>query len=134
MRRVSTLVMAALALLWLASAASAQQPGGNPEAAKVKNPVKPTPASIEAGKTAYLKYCRFCHGDEAKGDGKMAPKNSHPSDLTDDKWDRGSTDGEIFAVIQNGAGPKFEMKGFKGRISDEETWNIVNYLRTLHKK
>ncbi len=134
MRRVSTLAMAALAVLWLASAASAQQPGGNPEAANMKNPVKPTPASIEAGKAAYAKYCRFCHGDEAKGDGKMAPKGSHPSDLTDDKWERGSTDGEIYAVIQNGAGPKFEMKGFKGRISDEETWNIVNYLRSLHKK
>ena len=38
-----------------------------------------------------------------------------PADLTDEKWDRGSTDGEIFAVIMKGAGPKFEMKGLEGK-------------------
>jgi mono/diheme cytochrome c family protein len=37
-------------------------------------------------------------------------------------------------VIQNGAGPKFDMKGYKGKISDTDTWNIVNYLRSLGPK
>ena len=137
MRRVSrstTSFLAACALACVAAAGvglNAQTPGGNPEAAKVKNPVASNAASIEAGKANYTKYCRFCHGDEAKGDGKMAPKDSHPSDLTDAKWDRGSTDGEIFAVVQNGAGPKFEMKGFKGRMTDEQIWQVVNYVRSL---
>jgi mono/diheme cytochrome c family protein len=110
---------------------SAQNPGGNPEAAKMKNPVPSTPASIAAGKALYTKNCQFCHGEGAKGDGKMAPKDSHPSDLTDAKWDRGSTDGEIFAVIQNGAGPAFVMKGFKARMTDEQTWQVVDYVRSL---
>jgi len=137
MRRVSTTTISFLAASALAVFAivgvgvSAQSPGGNPEAAKIKNPVPMTAASIEAGKATYTKNCRFCHGDEAKGDGKMAPKDSHPSDLTDAKWDRGSTDGEIFAVIQNGAGPKFEMKGFKGRMTDQQTWEVIDYLRSI---
>ena len=137
MRRVSrptTLFLTACALACVAIVGvslSAQTPGGNPEAAKVKNPVPVNAVSIEAGKALYTKNCRFCHGDEAKGDGKMAPKDSHPSDLSDAKWDRGSTDGEIFAVIQAGAGPKFEMKGFKGRMTDEQTWQVVNYVRSL---
>jgi mono/diheme cytochrome c family protein len=110
---------------------SAQDLGGNPEAAKVKNPVRPTPQSIAAGQATIQKYCQFCHGADAKGDGPLAPKNTHPANLTDATWERGSTDGEIFAVIENGAGPKFDMKGFKGKIPDQDVWNIINYLRSI---
>jgi hypothetical protein len=57
-----------------------------------------------------------------------------PADLTDETWDRGSTDGEIFTVIMEGAGPKFEMKGLKGKIAEREVWQIVNFLRSLGAK
>ena len=64
----------------------------------------------------------------------MAPKNSHPPDLTDAEWTHGSSDGEVFTVIQAGPAPtdpKATMKPFKGKIADQDLWNIVNYLRTL---
>ena len=48
----------------------------------------------------------------------MAPKDSHPSNLTDEEWTRGSSDGEIFAVLRDGAGPKFIMRGYKSRMTD----------------
>jgi mono/diheme cytochrome c family protein len=135
MDRVLSAVCRAVVLmgfvLTLSQVLPAQQLGGSPEAKRIKNPVAPTAASIAAGQASYRKNCRFCHGEEGKGDGKQAPKDSHPADLTDGKWDRGDSDGEIFAVIQNGAGPKFEMKGFKSRITAEETWNLVNYVRSL---
>ena len=137
MRRMSP---AAIALFLSASSTlvlalgSVQNPGGNPEAAKVKNPVAASPESIARGKELFGKNCRFCHGADAKGNGPMAPEGTHPSDLTDAKWDRGSTDGEIFAVIQNGAGPKFDMKGYKGKLPDADIWNIVNYLRSIGPK
>jgi mono/diheme cytochrome c family protein len=110
---------------------SGQTPGGSAEGRKLKNPVAANAASIAAGKTAYARNCRFCHGAEGKGDGPSKPKDSLPSDLTDATWDRGATDGEIFVIIRDGAGPKFDMKGYKGRIADPEIWNIVNFVRTL---
>jgi mono/diheme cytochrome c family protein len=113
--------------------ASAQSPSGSPEAKKLKNPVASTPDSIKAGAASFGKYCKFCHGADAKGNGPMAPKDTHPSDLTDAKWDRGSTEGEIFTVIKEGAGPKFDMKGFKSKMTDQEIWNVVNYLQSLQK-
>ncbi len=113
---------------------SAQNPGGSAEGKAMKNPVASSAASIAAGQAAYAKNCRFCHGAEAKGDGTMAPKDSHPSDLTDAKWDRGATDGEIFLVIRDGAGPEMKMKGYKGRMQDADIWNVVNYLRSLGPK
>jgi len=134
MRRVSAFVagftLAFITAVSLGVGASAQNLGGNPEAAKIKNPVASTPESFAAGKALFMKNCRFCHGEDAKGDGPMAPKDSHPANLVDDKWDRGSTDGEIFAVIRNGAGPKFEMKPQKA-LSDQDIWNIINYVRSI---
>jgi mono/diheme cytochrome c family protein len=135
MRRFSlTVLFAAAAFIIAAFNAQAQNPGASPEARKLKNPVAATAASVTAGAAAYKKYCAFCHGTAAKGDGPLAPKGTMPADLTDAKWDRGATDGEIFEVIMAGAGPKFDMKGFKGKIPDRDAWHIVNYLRSLGPK
>ncbi len=133
LRRSCVAAIGGFLLAWLvvAAPASAQNPGGSPEAKKVKNPVASSPASIAAGAATYKKYCSFCHGDGAKGDGKFAPKGSMPADLTDATWVRGSTDGEIHAVILKGAAPKFEMKGFEGKMPDTDMWNVVNYLRSI---
>ena len=99
-------------------------------AAKTPNPVASNAASLAAGEALYQKQCRLCHGATGKAD-TAAAKSMGASDLTDATWTRGNTDGEIFAVIMEGAGPEFKMKGFKGRLSDQDTWHVVNYVRSL---
>jgi mono/diheme cytochrome c family protein len=134
MHRLSNVLMTGFALtlvIVMAASARAQEPGGSAAARAVTNPVASTPASVTAGAATYKKYCAFCHGATAKGDGALAPKGMMPADLTDATWVRGETDGEIFAVIMGGAGPKFEMKGYKGAIPDKDAWNVVNFLRSL---
>ena len=131
-RFVSALVLALVALV--AVSAGAQNPGGSADGKKLKNPVASSTESIKAGAALYGKYCKFCHGADAKGNGPMAPKDTHPPDLTDAKWDHGSTDGEIFMVIKEGVGPKFDMKGLKSKMTDKEIWNVVNYLHSLQAK
>ena len=123
-----------LSVAVLAAGARGQEVGGNSDAKKMKNPVAATPQSIAAGKQTFEEYCKFCHGADAKGEGPMAPKDSHPPNLIDDKWDRGSSDGEIFAVISEGTPPKFVMKGFKSKLTAPEMWNVVNYVRSLASK
>jgi mono/diheme cytochrome c family protein len=110
------------------------------EARAMKNPVEPTPKSIAAGKNVYDKYCAECHGVNGDGVSEKAKTLAEagepkPSDLTDNKWDHGSTDGEIFVNIRDGVGAKGAMKGLNGRpgISDTDMWNIVNYMKTLKK-
>ena len=104
----------------------------------LRNPVAATPESLAAGKKAYDANCASCHGNRAQGaeragviisiiqemGGKQAP------DLTDDKWDHGSSDGEVFTAIKKGVPPTM-MAGWEGRITDTEIWSIVNYLRAL---
>ena len=138
MGRVSRLFMSgvvlAVAMFIVALTAHAQTRGAAPAARTIKNPVASTPASITAGAAAYKKYCAFCHGVAGKGDGPLAPKDAPPADLTDAKWDHGSTDGEIFTFIQNGGGPNSKMIAFKGKMPDQDMWHIINFLRSLGPK
>ena len=124
-------VLTYLALAGLGAAGQTKDAKGATKGAALKNPVAATPASIAAGQASFQKYCRFCHGADAKGDGPQAPKDTHPPNLTDDKWDHGSTDAEIFTSIKDGIGPKFDMKGFNSKLTPQEMWSIVNYLRSL---
>jgi mono/diheme cytochrome c family protein len=106
----------------------------HPEAAKIKNPVKPTAASIAAGEKTYTAQCVACHGATGKGDGKMAAElNPKPPDLTDASWKHGSTDGEIFTLIKDGS-KGTGMKGFASKLTATDIWNVVNYLRSIGPK
>ena len=137
MRTIQTTkaILCGAAAAWLiafgAAALSAEAPKST--AAKMKNPVKPTAESIAAGKTAYNKYCKFCHNEDATGNGALAPKDTHPPNLIDAKWDHGSTDGEIFDVIKNGVPPDLSMPAWGDRLKDPDIWNVVNYVKSLKK-
>ena len=106
----------------------------------MKNPVAFIPKSLESGKRLYVQLCAECHGMAGDGVSEMASILAKtgkipPGDLTDDNWNLGSTDGEIFAVIRDGSGSNLAMKGLNGRpgIVDEDIWNLVNYVRSLRK-
>ena len=101
------------------------------DAAKLVNPVKSTPTSIAAGKALYDKQCVSCHGATGKGDGKsgalLTPK---PSDLADASWKHGPSDGEIYTLIKDGS-KNTGMKGYASKMTAQEMWSVVTYLRTL---
>jgi len=102
--------------------------GGNPVAAKV-NPVPATEASIDAGRKTYRTFCPRCHGPEGKGDGGGAGAGGQPANFTDEEWEFGGSDGEIFAAIAEGTSA--DMESYAERIPAADIWNLVNYLRTL---
>ncbi len=97
---------------------------------KLQNPVKPTPASIENGKQLFNIYCVPCHGVDAKGDGPVSTKFVTPSNLTSEQ-SRARADGYLFATIRQGG---TSMPSQADGLSPQETWDIVNYLRTLQGK
>jgi mono/diheme cytochrome c family protein len=106
---------------------------GDPEAAKMKNPVAATPESLAAGQQLYQRYCAVCHGKNGQG-GSGNDLSPPAPNLTDAEWKHGSTDGEIFKVIKEGVPPELNMEPWGDRIKDQDIWNIVNYVRSLAKK
>jgi len=125
------MLFVALPLAFVAVVATAQE---NPEAAKVKNPVAATPESVAAGEAIYNRRCRGCHGKEGTGGPPKEAGDRSASNLVDAQWDHGSSDGEIFYTIRNGVGPKFIMEPWDDRLSETDTWNVVNFLRSIAKK
>lgn len=104
----------------------------NPEAQKLKNPVPADEQSVGAGKQVYQRYCAGCHGPQGKGDGGLALSGGTPADLTDDTWDYGSTDGEIFVVIRDGVSS--DMLGYKEKLEEKQIWQLVNFIRSIGPK
>jgi cbb3-type cytochrome c oxidase subunit III len=106
---------------------------GNPEAAKLQNPVGKTAESLAAGKTAFNRYCANCHG--LNGEGSPGNDLTPPApDLTGKEWKHGSSEGEMFTSIKNGVPPEFNMAAWGDQLKDEEIWNVVNYVKSLAKK
>src|SRR3954464_5903083 len=138
MRRLSgVLLLGGLcSLCGLCAAAQSAVPrpkkGGNADAAKLENPVAPSPASLAAGKRSYTRLCVRCHGPEGQGDGTGATGPVPPGDLSDEKGDYRGSAGEISAVIHDGVSA--DMEGYAERMSDAEIWNVVNYLRTFAQR
>ena len=118
---------ATIVIVALAQTPTAPKKGGNPEAAKIKNPVATSAESIAAGRRVYQRLCTRCHGSQGKGDGGAA--GAVASDLSDAQWDYGGSDGEIFTSIHDGTST--DMEGYVARISDTDIWNVVNFLRTF---
>ncbi len=99
-------------------------------AAKMPNPVKPSPESIALGRDRFVTFCTPCHGPEAKGGvtGPVATKFIPPPDLTNTDLQRQRTDGYWHSYIVVGGAV---MPAYGEAVSSQEAWHIVNYLRSL---
>ncbi len=121
---------------YLAFAQDAQKPGAAefkipPEASKLANPVKPTPASLSQGKKVYDVDCAVCHGKDGDGKGDLAgDMKSKLPDYRDPAALKDHTDGDLFFIIKNGKG---EMPSEGDRAKPDSMWNLVNYIRSFAK-
>ncbi len=97
------------------------------DAANRSNPVSATATSLARGAEIYKANCLTCHGAEGEGDGpagaalKPPPANlkvmapQHP-------------DGDLAWKIAEGRGT---MPPWKGAISEQDIWNVVNYIKRM---
>jgi mono/diheme cytochrome c family protein len=88
--------VALIACIWTASALSATQAGQAKPAGATTSSGVYTEDQAKVGKTAYVKHCSECHGEDLGGDG-TAPPLKGPDFLSN--WS-GLTVGELFDRIR----------------------------------
>ncbi|TAM78862.1 MAG: cytochrome c [Acidobacteria bacterium] len=104
----------------------------SPEQKARKNPEKFTEESTEKGKSLYMTQCAMCHGKTGDGKGDLAEvMHVSPPDFTVPDTLGKRTDGELFAIINAGSD---SMPAEEKRLKEFQTWNLVNFLRTLEGK
>lgn len=104
----------------------------SPEVVNRKNPVARSATSIAEGKKLFGIDCVMCHGPEGDGKGELAvTMKLSPPDFRDDTAMKKFTDGELFDIITNGI-RKMPPEG--KRATPEQTWNLVNYVRSFAQK
>ncbi len=103
-----------------------------PEEAKRENPIKPTSASIAQGKHLYSSQCAMCHGANGDGKGDLAIEiKLKTRDYRDPTALKDMTDGELYYILNKGKG---QMPDQGDRLTAEQKWNLINYIRSLAKK
>jgi mono/diheme cytochrome c family protein len=97
--------------------------------AEPRNPYPPTAESLARGRTLYAAHCQSCHGPAGAGDGPQATGLTEPGlNLRARVGVR--SDGWLFRVIGQGTRGT-GMPAFIGRLTEEERWHLVNYIKTF---
>ncbi len=86
--------------------------------------------SIAHGRTLYLAHCVACHGLGGRGDGPAAVGLPRPpADLTAPHTNQ-HTAGDLYWWLTHGI-PRGGMPGFGDRLTAEDRWDLINFLRAL---
>jgi mono/diheme cytochrome c family protein len=95
-----------------------------------KSPLKASPDVLKKGRALFTSRCQKCHGTAGRGDGPDADSKAKPADLTASKAEE-NPDGVMFYKVFNGQPPK--MPAFKGLMSRDEIWTVIEYAKSLRK-
>jgi mono/diheme cytochrome c family protein len=104
-------------------AAGNAQAGAGPEAAP------PAKGHVTKGTTLFARHCAGCHGPEGKGDGYklLGPDPAHLTAPSITK----KSDTDLLKAIHKG---RPNMPAWESRLSDEDSRDVLAYVRSLAKK
>jgi len=91
------------------------------------NPSTPTPASLARGEELFRINCALCHGLTSAERGSVGKKLNPPPPGLEPALLQQRSDAHIYKAISLGFG---RMPPFKDRITQQERWELINYLRT----
>ena len=91
--------------------------------------IKPSPESLARANKVYGYDCAMCHGTDGAGKGELASQMKLTlSDMSDPATLKDKTDAQLYGIIRDG---KDKMPAEGNRMSPEEGWSIVAYVRSL---
>ena len=108
----------------------------------IDNPYPITTEGLARGKELYTIYCGICHGDKADGGGYLVRDEdpakgilagvypAQPANLLQQEF-YDATNGRYYHNIMYG---KNMMGAYKDKLSYEERWQVIHYIRSLQAK
>ena len=101
----------------------------------IVNPLKITEDGLAEGKELYNTFCATCHGEKADGNGYLVRDDGgvypvQPANFLLEEHLKASN-GRYYHAIMHG---KNLMGGYSDKISYEERWNVIHYIRSLQAK
>jgi mono/diheme cytochrome c family protein len=94
-----------------------------------RNPFPRSAESVARGRTLFEQHCAACHGASGHGDGPAAASLATPmDDLSDLAPPPYFPDGVVAYRIANG---KNLMPAWKTLLSENEIWDLLNFIRSL---
>ena len=101
----------------------------------INNPYPITEAGLASGKELYNIFCGTCHGEKADGNGYLVRDDggvypAQPANLIEQKFIDASN-GQFYHALIYG---KNVMGGYGDKLSYEERWNVIHYIRSLQAK
>lgn len=98
-----------------------------------RNPFPMSEAVLAAGELAYHTHCYVCHGADGRGKGPVTGPDRFPMQQSlVDPLTVGRSDGYIYGMIR--VARSGLMPAYGGRISHDDRWFIVNYVRQLQQE
>ena len=97
----------------------------------VRNPLSPSPETVEGGAAVYAANCARCHGDRGFGDGDAGRDLSpSPALLAYMVQMPMAVDEYLFWTISEGGVPfGTDMPAFKKRLAEEDIWKVIAFMR-----
>lgn len=86
--------------------------------------------AMKEGKATWNKMCKSCHGAKGLGDGPKAANLEVSSGDFSSGSVQNQSDGSLFYKITKG---RDDMPTYAKKLSDEERWQLVAYIRTMKK-
>jgi mono/diheme cytochrome c family protein len=127
--------MALLAVIAVAACSDAPAPGDDPRADQGNK------AKVALGAKLYAQHCAACHGPKLEGQPKWQQRMPNgrmpapPHDESGHTWHH--PDRVLFAITKDGLVPPHAPKGyesdmpaFTGKLSDEEIWAVLAYIKS----
>lgn len=108
----------------------------------VKNPLPITDHGLSVGKDLYKINCGICHGDKGDGAGYLVRDANPAKGITAGKYPVApanllneefvaASNGRYYHAIMHG---KNLMGGYADKLSYNERWNVIHYIRSLQAK
>jgi mono/diheme cytochrome c family protein len=137
MVHLSWAALSAVIVTWPAvlPAGEFKPPAAPEEFLRMTNPVSLTSEALQEAASIYKKRCSKCHGFNGNGKGSATKDlDVKPRNYADKGQMEKIPDGQLFWIISNGSDPETtEMLGYRKKLSEEQMWQLVHYIRSFAK-